>query len=74
MIQKNLTPNLICKCGCRDFDTAFGGRNNLGRYEYRLACRRCQTVVQVKKSTYALYRYLNNHQPSASFLKLFDLG
>jgi hypothetical protein len=28
----------------------------------------------VEKTTYALYRYLNSHQASVPFLKLFDLG
>ena len=47
--------------------------NNLGRYEYRLACRVCGTAITVSKSTFALFRYLNTRKPSASFLELFDL-
>jgi hypothetical protein len=74
MIQKNFTAKLICKCGSRDFETVFSGRNMTGRHEYRVSCRRCKTVVPVGKSTYALYRYLGTHKASASFLKLFDLG
>jgi hypothetical protein len=73
MPKRSLSSVLICKCGSRDFDTVFGGRNGLGRYEYRLACRSCKTVMSVGKSTFALYRYLNLRQPSAPFLKLFDL-
>ncbi len=74
MIQKSFTSGPTCKCGSRDFETVFSGRNPNGRAEYRLACRRCRSVVPVEKSTYALYRYLNTHKPSESFLKLFDLG
>ena len=73
MTQKNLGPVPVCKCGMRDFETIFGGRNNFGRYEYRLACRVCGTVITVSKSTFALFRYLNTRKPSASFLELFDL-
>ena len=73
MTQKNLDNVPVCKCGVRDFEPVFGGRNNLGRYEYRLVCRACGQVVTVSKSTFALFRYLNTHQPSTPFLKLFDL-
>jgi hypothetical protein len=73
MNQKNLGHVPVCKCGMQDFETVFGGRNNLGRYEYRLACRGCGTVITVSKSTFALFRYLNTRQASAPFLKLFDM-
>ncbi|RPH92608.1 hypothetical protein EHM69_12395 [candidate division KSB1 bacterium] len=73
MHQKNLPTIPTCKCGSQDFETVFGGRNHLGRYEYRIACRSCKTVITVGKSTYALFRYLNNYKPSHPFLKLFDL-
>jgi hypothetical protein len=73
MTQKNLGRVPVCKCGVRDFETIFGGRNSVGRYEYRLACRVCGTVISVSKSTFALFRYLNTRKPSVSFLQLFDL-
>ena len=73
MNQKNLGRVPVCKCGAQDFETDFGGRNSLGRYEYRLACRACGTVITVSKSTFALFRYLNTRKPSVPFLDLFDL-
>jgi hypothetical protein len=73
MNQKKLGTVPICKCGGRDFETIFGGRNSVGRYEYRLGCRACGNVISVSKSTFALFRYLNTREPSAPFLKLFDL-
>jgi hypothetical protein len=70
----NLTTAPICTCGSREFETSAGGRTPQGRAEYQLICRQCKAPVSVGKSTYALYQYLSGHKPSASFLKLFDLG
>lgn len=64
----------ICTCGARDFDASFRGRNALGRTEFRLACRKCQTNLHVDKTTFALFHYLARRTPSRRFLKLFDLA
>ena len=63
----------ICICGSKEFNVTNRGRNALGRTEFRLACRRCHSHVLVDKTIYALFSYIGLHQPSHSFLKLYDL-
>jgi len=63
----------VCICGSKEFNVTNRGRNAFGRNEFRLRCRKCHSQVLVDKTIYALFSYIGQRQPSAPFLKLYDL-
>ena len=70
-IRLNSAPT--CPCGGRKFRPAESGKHRNGRRFFAVACLRCGEKLEVSKSTFTLFGYLESRQPSQAFLELYNL-